>query len=118
MGNAIQFVIEFIPGEGKMDHMKKVLTTAIETVEQKDQGALSYEFFFDEAETKLYAVERYIDADAALAHLGLVAEILPKLLEVAQVNRFQVFGNPSEGLVQALAPLGVQVLEYWNGFSR
>ena len=118
MTNSIRFVIEFITAEGELDTVKKVLTTAIETVNANDPGALSYEFFFNHDESRLYAVEWYKDSDAALAHLGIVGKILPKLLEVARVNRFQIFGNPSEGLVQALDPLGIQIITHWDGFTR
>ena len=118
MTSSIRFIIEFTIAEGKLDELKKLQTTAIETTKGKDSGALSYEFFFNDDESKLYALEWYKDSEAVLSHLEIVGEILNQLLAVSQPTRFEVFGSPSDELVEALAPFSPKVLNHWGGFTR
>jgi quinol monooxygenase YgiN len=118
MTNSVRFVMEHLVADGKLDVAKALLRRAIEAAKTKDLGVLSYDFFLNGGESTIYVVEWYRDSEAVLAHLGTVADILPKLLDVAQVTRFEVFGNPSEALVQDLAPLGPRVVTHWDGFTR
>ena len=118
MSYSIRFVVEFTVNEGKLDIVKQLLTPLIETVEAKDSGALSYEFFFNNDESKFYILEWYKDSEAALAHMGIVKDPLSRLLEVSQGTRFEIFGNASDKLVQALTPFGAQFFKHWGGFTR
>ena len=79
---------------------------------------MSYEFFFNKNESKFYVLEWYKDSDAALAHMGLVNEMLGKILEVSKVARFEIFGNASDALIEGLTPLGAQFFTHCGGFTR
>ncbi len=79
---------------------------------------MDYEFYFNDESTKVYAVERYKDSEAVMAHLGIVGETLTKLLEVAPIARAEVFGKPSSEVLQALESFEARVFRHWGGFSR
>jgi len=44
--------------------------------------------------------------------------ILPKIFEVAKINRFDAYGSPNEELQKVLTSFGSQVYNLFTGFSR
>jgi quinol monooxygenase YgiN len=50
--------------EGKAGEVKALLREAIDLAKEKEVGLLSYEFFFDETESEMYALELYKDSGA------------------------------------------------------
>ena len=67
------------------------------------------------------AHETYTNSEAAIAHNNGVASqtILPRILDISKISRFDVYGNPSKELQKLLTNIGVQT--YYNlfvGFSR
>ena len=98
--------------------MKEILTAAIETTQSKDQGALGYEFFFNDEETKYYAFEWYKDSPSVLKHIEIAGEHINNLFTVSQATRFEVFGNPSDELINALEPFSAVCYSHRDGFTR
>lgn len=118
MSRLIWMIGEFTVKEGQLDTVKTLLKTCIETVKAKDRRVLSYQFFFNDDESKLYIIECYEDSEAVLAHVEIIGDLFFKLIEVAPMTRGEIFGNASDELVQALAPSGPQFFKYWGGFTR
>ena len=118
MTGPIRLLFELTIADKQVNTVKELLSAAVEIVQAKDSGAMDYEFYFDEEGTKVYAVERYKDSEAVMAHLGIVGETLTKLLEVASITRAEVFGNPSSEVLQALEPFKARVFRHCGGFSR
>jgi hypothetical protein len=44
--------------------------------------------------------------------------ILPKIFEIAKINRFEAYGIPSEKLQKALTSFGSEIYNLFAGFSR
>jgi len=65
-------------------------------------------------------VENYNDADAVLAHMtgAVVRELVPKLLEVSSLKRFEVYGDPGPKAAEALAGVGAEIFQFWEGLGR
>ena len=118
MADTIRFVFELTIDEKQLDSAKGLLSAAIEDVQAKDSGVMDYEFYLNDDATKLYAVERYKNSDAVMAHLGIVGETLAKLLELAPMTRAEAFGNPSDEVLKALEPFNLSVYPRWGGFTR
>ncbi len=118
MTESIRMVIEFAINPGKIDEVKEILTAAVKTTQSKDQGALSYEFFFNSEETKYYTFEWYKDSPSVLKHIEIAGEHINKLFTVSQATRFEVFGNPSDELTKALDPFSAVCYSHWGGFTR
>ncbi len=118
MSRSIWIIGEYIVKDGQLDTVKMLLKTGIETVKANDPGVLSYEFFFNDDESKLYSIEYYKDSEAVLVHMGIIGDLFPKLAEVAPMVRGEIFGNASGELIKALAPLGPKFFKHWGGFSR
>jgi 5,10-methenyltetrahydromethanopterin hydrogenase len=44
--------------------------------------------------------------------------ILPKIFEIAKINRFDAYGIPSEELQKVLTMFGSEIYDLFTGFSR
>jgi hypothetical protein len=44
--------------------------------------------------------------------------ILPKIFEIAKINRFDAYGSPSEELQKGLTSFDLQIYNLFTGFSR
>lgn len=107
--------------EGQEAALEKTIAELIEQVEATEPGTKSYEFFLSSDHKHLTAFDWYEDEEAAIAHLTgePVGTYLPKLLELADVERLEVYGNPGEALSKVLENFPVsEVNEHIGGFER
>jgi quinol monooxygenase YgiN len=118
--NQIHFKVEFIINEGKKEEYKKLIQEMSNMVETSEPDTINYEFYLSKDETRCIVHETYANSEAALAHNNSAASqtILPKIFDVAKVNRFDVYGNPSEELQKLLANFSAQTYNLFAGFSR
>ncbi len=63
---------------------------------------------------------KHTQIQSALAHITGVASktILTKIFNIANINRFDVYGNPSEELQKVLTRFDSQTFNLFTGFSR
>jgi quinol monooxygenase YgiN len=119
--NHIHFRAEFIIEEGKIKDFKKLIQEMARTVQETEPDTITYQFYLNNKDnTKCIVHETYTNSNAAFAHLNGVASktILPKIFEVAKINRFDAYGNPSEELQKVLAGFCSQMYNLFTGFSR
>jgi quinol monooxygenase YgiN len=118
--NQIHFKAEFIIIEGKKEEYKKRIQEMSRMVEANEPDTITYEFYLNKDETKCIVHETYANSEAALAHNNSAASqtILLKIFDVAKINRFDVYGNPSEELQKLLASFGAQTYNLFTRFSR
>ena len=118
MEDSIRLVVEATVAEGKLDSFKRILSSAVERVRANEPNTLSYEFFFNEDESKCYGLEWYKDSEATIAHVANVGEILGRLFEVSQLTRMEVMGAPSDEAKKLLDSFGAQTYIPWDGLTR
>ena len=119
--NHIHFRVEFTIEEGKIEDFKWLIQEMARTVQETEPDTITYQFYLNNKDnTKCIVYETYVNSDAAFTHLNGIASktILPKIFEVAKINRFDAYGNPSEELQKVLASFGSQVYNLFTGFSR
>ena len=102
---------------GKLEEFKSGCAQFIEAT-KTEAGCLYYGFTFngDEAHCR----EGYADADALLAHLDNVGEMLQEALKIADITRLEVHGPASE-LAKLKAPLkdlSPAYFELLDGFRK
>ena len=92
----------------------------VRLVEANEPDTINYEFYLNKAETGCVVYETFANSEAALAHRKGVAiqTILPKILNISKVTRFDVYGEPSKELQEVLTSLGAQPYNLLAGFSR
>jgi hypothetical protein len=47
-----------------------------------------------------------------------VQQLVPKLLEVSKLTRFEVYGEPDSEDAKRLQGVGAEIFAFWNGVSR
>lgn len=116
----VQWIVEFTIRESKLDAFKGLIQEITRIVERNEPGAKSYQWFFNDDETKCVITEWYSSQEAALAHLNGegATKLLPKLLEIAKITRLEIYGNPGEEVKTRLGKLGVKNFHFFTGFAR
>lgn len=118
MNSRIWYVGEYSVQPGKVAEFKRLMQSVIDQEHSEGTDVLVYEFFFDDHESKFHAIESFQDSDGVLRHLERCGEAVTKVLEISDLTRFEIYGNASEALRDALAPFGAKIVPTWAGFTR
>jgi hypothetical protein len=89
-------------------------------VKNNEPDTINYQFYLNRTETKCMVHETYTNSESVLAHIpGVVSKtILPKIFNIAKLNRLDVYGNPSEELQKVLTNFDSQTFNLFTGFNR
>jgi len=112
--NNIQVTARLKIYDGKLEEFKKLAAEILSVIKEKDQNTLQYDWFFNEDQTECIVRENYADSDAVLTHMGNLGDLLGKILEVSDLN-LELYGNPSEELLNAAAALNPKVYSFYQG---
>jgi hypothetical protein len=89
-------------------------------VENSEIDTINYQFYLNRSDTKSMIHETYTNSESVLANIPGVASktILPKVFNIAKINRLDIYGNPSEELQKVLTSFDSQTFNLFTGFSR
>jgi hypothetical protein len=118
MTNEVQYTLEWTIKSGKLQTFKDLSKQITQNVLDNEPEMKGYQWYFNDAETKCYTAEWHTSSESLMAHLKNVGDVLPKLLELSDITRFEVFGNPNEEALAAVKGLGGQVYGFSHGFTR
>jgi quinol monooxygenase YgiN len=118
--NQVLFRVEFTIEEGKREDFKKLIQEMARAVQETEPDTIIYPFYLNKDNAKCNVHETYANSDAAFTHMNGDASktILPKIFEIAKINRFDAYGIPSEELQKALTSFGSEIYNLFAGFSR
>ncbi len=94
--------------DGKLEDFKQIAARCMDSVRTKDSGTMQYDWFFNSDRTECVVREKYHDSQAVLEHSANLGETAEALLEVCDFSA-EIFGAPSEELLEVIADLDVQV---------
>ena len=119
MSKAVRFTVELSIHEGKLAEFEKLAETMIAGT-RKEPGAVAYDWFFSSDRKRCHLLETYADANAVVAHLesAVVRELVPKLLTLAKLERFAVYGDPGAKASEILAGVRAEIFSLWRGLGR
>jgi hypothetical protein len=65
-------------------------------------------------------LETYVNADAVLAHFTgpVVAELVPKLVQLCRIDRFVIDGDAGPQVTQMAGAMGAEFFAYRGGLTR
>jgi quinol monooxygenase YgiN len=93
----------------------KELAREMLKVTAEDPGALQYDWFFNADETRCVVREAYQGSEAVLRHLATVGEKIGPLVELGGGLELEVFGSPSQAVVEAIEMLHPTYYTYFQG---
>lgn len=87
---------------------------------RKEPGAIAYDWHFSADRKRCRLVETYANVESLLAHFKgpVVQQLVPRMMELAKVDRFEVYGDPGPEATKMIAPLGAEVFSDWLGLGR
>jgi quinol monooxygenase YgiN len=117
--STVHFNVNLTINPGKFEAFESIVQTMIAGT-QKEPGALGYEWHLSSDRKQCRLIETYIDANAVQAHIGgpVVQQLVPKLLETATLNGFEVYGDPGPKATETLAGIGAKIFSLWHSLGR
>jgi quinol monooxygenase YgiN len=117
--HTVRFVVDLSIHEGRLDEFESIARTMIADT-QNEPGALDYDWCFSNDHRRCRILETYRDADAVLAHMtgSAVQVYVPKMLEVSDITRFEVYGDPGPKAAQMLVKIGAEIFDIWDGIRQ
>ena len=115
----VHFIVSLSIHEGKLAAFEDTAKTMVAGA-RKEPGALGYEWYLSSDRKSCRLLETYANADAALAHCTgpVVRDLVPKLLELASVSGFEVYGDPGPEVTAMLAGFGAAFFEFRHSLGR
>jgi quinol monooxygenase YgiN len=118
--NQIHFRAEFNIKEGKIEEYKRLIKEMSFMVKENEPETLNYQFYLNQDNSKCIVHETYLNSEAAFIHANGRASqtILPRIFDVANIVKFDVYGSPNEELQNLLKNFNAQTYQLFTGFSR
>lgn len=114
----IWYLGEYSVADGKSEVFENLIRGGVDLEKAQGADVLHYDFYRDDATGKYLAIELFATSAAVLSHLERTGELIGKILEVAELTRFEIFGTPSQELQEAMAAFGARFASPVVGFSR
>ena len=115
--NTLKIIARWKIHDGKLEEFKSMAEECLSIVKEKDQHTLQYDWYFNQDQTECVLREEYTDSDALLAHLGNIGDLFGKLLAIADFSG-EIYGEPSDELLQATAGLNPKVYSFYRGLLQ
>jgi quinol monooxygenase YgiN len=118
MNDQVSWVLEVDVKPGQLDRFRALMDEMVARTSE-EETTLGYEWFISDDGGTVHVYEKYADSDAMVAHVrGFLANWATPLLEIVEVTRFTVYGDPSAEARTLLDGFGARYLGPLGGFSR
>ena len=97
--------------DGQLEGFRKLAHECIGIVKDKDVDTDQFQLFFNANKTEFVFLEKYPHSNALLAHLVNLGDLMGKLMAVADFSG-EIYGQPSEQLLNAISGLNVKVYSF------
>ena len=119
MNENIITMAEFSIKPGEVDNFKALVKEMVEATQANEPDMMTYEFFISEDDTSCQIIERYVDSDAVMAHLGhFGSKFGERFMALAEPKWSKVCGNPSGELREVMNDFGAMIFTPVGGFIR
>ena len=116
--STVKFVVELTVSNNQLETFKNIAKEMNAIVQRDEPDTLSCKWFYHDGDNKWCLTEKFRDSDAFLKHLNEVSEQMNQILEISEVERFEVFGDLCYSARAAIASFGVKHYTYWSGVVR
>lgn len=119
MKQTVRLNVALTVTDGELAAFEDIAKTMIAAT-RKEPGAIAYDWHFSADRKHCRPVETYVNADAMVAHFKgpVVQQMVPQLVEVSSVERFEVYGDPGPEGTRMLAPFSAEIFSDWHSLDR
>jgi hypothetical protein len=110
---------------GKLEELKRAIDQLVEFVEGSEPRAIAYQIYLSEDGTKMTVGQVHPDSASMEFHMQVAATALEPFKGVLQLSQIDIYGKPSEDLLQLLrrkaqllGNAAIEVHEPQAGFIR
>ncbi len=119
MTGHVYWILEVDIKDGEYAKFEALVAEIVAATEANEPGALNYEYSVSEDKKSCHILERYEDSAATMVHMSNFGKnFARRFMEVLTPKSVTLYGDPSEEVVKALAPMGVVKMTSVGGFSR
>ena len=111
--------------EGKLEDLKTSMKELVEFVKENEPRPIAYAVYLDEGGTTVTVVQVHPDSASREFHMEVAAPEFAKFTELVRLKSMDVYGTPSEDLLEKLRRKGqllgstkLVVHEFHTGFAR
>ena len=119
MENTVYWILELTIKPGKLESVQGLCDEMSAQTESAEPGTLNYEWMLNGDKSECQIFERYSDSGALLTHLGNFQEhFAGKFFEVFDIKNWNIYGDASPAVVEAIGGMGAQFHGRIGGFAR
>jgi len=119
IASVVRLAVEATIHDGQLEAFRAV-AQAMSAGSAAEPGTLGYEWFFSADGKQCRLLETYVDADAVLAHFTgpVVGQLVPQLMPLCTMDRFEIYGDPGPKVREMATLFGAKFFNYWTGINR
>jgi hypothetical protein len=87
---------------GRLGDLKSAYSELAQFVETHEPRIIAYEIYLDVANTIINVLQVHPDSASAEFHLDLASDAYSNFTQLLSLNKIDVYGSPSEGLLSRL----------------
>jgi quinol monooxygenase YgiN len=116
-GKIVRFSVSLSIADGKLEAFEK-LAKAMLAATRSNPRALGFDWYLSSDKRHCRLLETYADPDAVIVQLNgpVVHEFIPKVLAVATLTGFEVYGDPGPKASAMLVEFGAVIFAPWHVF--
>jgi quinol monooxygenase YgiN len=119
MSDEVFWVFEITLKPGAVDAFSALAKEMVDANAAGEPDTLSYEVFLTGDGTRVHFCERFVDSAAVMAHVARFGQnFAARVLELATITRFEIYGEPSAEVRATLADFNPTYLTQVAGFRR
>ena len=117
MTENIYWILKAKIGDGNLDELKKLAKECCE-ITKTEPGVMAYEWSIAQDREMLHIYERYMDSEAAMAHMANLSAQLPQLMGLVSVTEIECYGKASGDFREAAKDFPMVYMETFCGFRK
>ena len=119
MKQTVRLNVALTVNDGKLAAFEEIAQTMTAGT-RKEPGALAYDWHFSADRKRCRLIETYANAEALIVHFKgpVVQQLVPKMVDVSKVDRFEVYGDPGVEGRKMLSQFGAEIFSDWQSLDR
>jgi len=117
MTENIYWILKAKIGDRNLDNLKRLAEECCE-ITKTEPGVMAYEWSIAQDRGTLHIYERYVNTEAAMAHMANLSAQLPRLMELVTVTEIECYGKAGSDFREAAKDFPMTYMETFCGFRK
>ncbi len=119
MSDQFHWDLDLAIKDGQLENFKALAEEMAAATEANEPGTVNYQWYISDDNKTGHIFERFTDSAAAMAHLGAFGQnFAERFMATLDLVRFEVYGNPSDEVKDAIAGMGAVTMKPLTGYAR